>query len=176
MIEMHEQANQDITPADLKPEQDLLNLAGSKVSFKDIYAREIDLPVIRNKYYSMDDVDDLFILINGMFTSISEQAYRNNQTVINMRKENDQLNANIRKLTAEKEQIEADNKSLISENADLQTKANVNDADSLKQEQMRQALKLAAEKLIKQNQIIQKQNQIIASMTNNNTVLKNKQV
>lgn len=171
MIEMHEQANHDITPADLKPEQDLLNLAGSKVSFKDIYAREIDLPVIRNKYYSMDDVDDLFILINGMFTSISEQAYRNNQTVINMRKENDQLNANIRKLTAEKEQIEADNKSLIAENADLQTKAKKNNTVN---PQMQQALKTAAEKLLKQNQIIQKQNQIIASMNNNNTVLKNK--
>lgn len=171
MIEMHEQANQDITPADLKPEQDLLNLAGSKVSFKDIYAREIDLPVIRNKYYSMDDVDDLFILINGMFTSISEQAYRNNQTVINMRKENDQLNANIRKLTAEKEQLEADNKSLISENANLQTKAKANNTVN---PQMQQALKTAAEKLIKQNEIIQKQNAIIASMNNNDTVLKNK--
>lgn len=171
MIEMHEQANHDITPADLKPEQDLLNLAGSKVSFKDIYAREIDLPVIRNKYYSMDDVDDLFILINGMFTSISEQAYRNNQTVINMRKENDQLNANIRKLTAEKEQIEADNKSLIAENADLQAKAKKNNTVN---PQMQQALKTAAEKLLKQNQIIQKQNEIIASMNNNDTVLKNK--
>ena len=171
MIEMHEQANHDITPADLKPEQDLLNLAGSKVSFKDIYAREIDLPVIRNKYYSMDDVDDLFILINGMFTSISEQAYRNNQTVINMRKENDQLNANIRKLTAEKEQIEADNKSLIAENADLQTKAKNNNTVN---PQMQQALKTAAEKLLKQNKIIQQQNEIIASMNNNNTVLKNK--
>ena len=168
---MHEQTNQDITPADLKPEQDLLNLAGSKVSFKDIYAREIDLPVIRNKYYSMDDVDDLFILINGMFTSISEQAYRNNQTVINMRKENDQLNANIRKLTAEKEQLEADNKSLISENADLQTKVKTNNTVN---PQMQQALKTAAEKLIKQNEIIQKQNAIIASMNNNDTVLKNK--
>ena len=171
MIEMHEQANHDITPADLKPEQDLLNLAGSKVSFKDIYAREIDLPVIRNKYYSMDDVDDLFILINGMFTSISEQAYRNNQTVINMRKENDQLNANIRKLTAEKEQIDADNKSLIAENADLQTKAKNNNTVN---PQMQQALKTAAEKLLKQNKIIQQQNEIIASMNNNNTVLKNK--
>lgn len=168
---MHEQTNQDITPDDLKPEQDLLNLAGSKVSFKDIYAREIDLPVIRNKYYSMDDVDDLFILINGMFTSISEQAYRNNQTVINMRKENDQLNANIRKLTAEKEQLEADNKSLISENADLQTKVKTNNTVN---PQMQQALKTAAEKLIKQNEIIQKQNAIIASMNNNDTVLKNK--
>lgn len=168
---MHEQANHDITPADLKPEQDLLNLAGSKVSFKDIYAREIDLPVIRNKYYSMDDVDDLFILINGMFTSISEQAYRNNQTVINMRKENDQLNANIRKLTAEKEQIDADNKSLIAENADLQTKAKNNNTVN---PQMQQALKTAAEKLLKQNKIIQQQNEIIASMNNNNTVLKNK--
>ena len=168
---MHEQANHDITPADLKPEQDLLNLAGSKVSFKDIYAREIDLPVIRNKYYSMDDVDDLFILINGMFTSISEQAYRNNQTVITMRKENDQLNANIRKLTAEKDQLEADNKSLISENADLQAKAKNNNTVN---PQMQQALKTAAEKLLKQNKIIQQQNEIIASMNNNNTVLKNK--
>lgn len=168
---MHEQANHDITPADLKPEQDLLNLAGSKVSFKDIYAREIDLPVIRNKYYSMDDVDDLFILINGMFTSISEQAYRNNQTVITMRKENDQLNANILKLTAEKEQIEADNKSLIAENADLQAKAKNNNTVN---PQMQQALKTAAEKLLKQNKIIQQQNEIIASMNNNNTVLKNK--
>lgn len=171
MIEMHEQANHDITPADLKPEQDLLNLAGSKVSFKDIYAREIDLPVIRNKYYSMDDVDDLFILINGMFTSISEQAYRNNQTVITMRKENDQLNANIRKLTAEKYQLEADNKSLISENADLQAKAKKNNTVN---PQMQQALKTAAEKLLKQNEIIQQQNEIIASMNNNDTVLKNK--
>lgn len=45
--------------------QDNLLLAGSKITFKDIYNREMDIPLVKGKYYQAEKVDDVFILLNG---------------------------------------------------------------------------------------------------------------
>jgi chromosome segregation ATPase len=79
------QNHQNLTPNDLTPEQDMLLLAGSKVSFKELYHKEIDLPIFKNKYYKAEDVDNLYVLINGMFTQVSEQAYRNDKALAEAR-------------------------------------------------------------------------------------------
>lgn len=63
----------------------MLLLAGSKISFQELYHKEIDLPVFKNKYYKAEDVDNLYVLINGMFTQVSEQAYRNNKALSDSR-------------------------------------------------------------------------------------------
>ncbi len=157
---------QNITPDDLRPEQDMLNLAGSKVSFRDLYAREIDLPSIRGKYYLMDDVDELFILINGIFTSISEQSFRSNKALTQTREKNNALNSQITKLKAENDALVSDNQKLISENGDLQAKNAVNNNDNYAK--MEQSLNIAVQKLLKQNEIIKKQNEIINQLQNNN--------
>lgn len=75
----------NITPKDLSQEQDMLLLAGSKLSFREIYAQEIDLPLVKGKYYSAKDVDNLFVVLNGVLTSISEQAFRNDKALSSAR-------------------------------------------------------------------------------------------
>lgn len=81
MITALNQNQPNLTPNDLKPQQDMLLLAGSKVSFTEIYHQEIDLPMFKNKYYKAEDVDDLFVLMNGIFTQVSEQAFRNDKAL-----------------------------------------------------------------------------------------------
>ena len=71
----------NITPQDLAQEQDMLLLAGSKLSFREIYAQEIDLPMVKGKYYTAKDVDNLFVVLNGVLTSVSEQAFRNDKAL-----------------------------------------------------------------------------------------------
>ena len=81
--------NQHISENELNqmPEQDMLLLAGSKVSLRDITQKEMDLPLSKNgKYYSANDVDNLFVLINGILTSVSEQAFRNDKALSEARK------------------------------------------------------------------------------------------
>lgn len=148
MIEAQHIENKDITPADLTPNQDMLNLAGSKVSFRDIYEREINLPVVRNKYYMTSDVDDLFILINGMLTNISEQAYRNNNVLMDARKQNEELMRQLTKLKAENESLQ---KAMQSDNGQY--------------EDYRHTIQVAAQKLAEQNQIIARQQAKINELT-----------
>lgn len=81
MITVQNQNHPNLTPNDLKPQQDMLLLAGSKVSFTEIYHQEIDLPMFKNKYYKAEDVDNLFVLMNGIFTQVSEQAFRNDKAL-----------------------------------------------------------------------------------------------
>lgn len=71
----------NITPQHLSQEQDMLLLAGSKLSFREIYAQELDLPLVKGKYYTAKDVDNLFVVLNGVLTSVSEQAFRNNKAL-----------------------------------------------------------------------------------------------
>ena len=114
------QNHRNLTPNDLTPEQDMLLLAGSKVSFKELYHKEIDLPVFKNKYYKAEDVDNLYILINGMFTQISEQAYRNDKALTETRtalsKAQNELYSSNEQLKQMTQQVAA----LEASNADMQ--------------------------------------------------------
>lgn len=78
-------ANHNVTPNDVSQEQDVLLLAGSKISFREVYSQEIDLPLHYGKYYPANDVEHLFVMINGVLTSVSEQAYRNNKALAESR-------------------------------------------------------------------------------------------
>lgn len=92
--------NHNITPTDLSKEQDVLLLAGSKLPFREIYNQELELPVYKGKYYVAEDVDNLFVLINGIFTDVSEQAFRYNTALTTAREDAD---------VAEKAKQEAEN-------------------------------------------------------------------
>lgn len=85
MISNRMSQTHNMTPNDLSQEQDMLLLAGSKVSYRDIYNREIELPSYKGKYYTVKDVDNLFVLFNGILTSVSEQAFRNNKALTEAR-------------------------------------------------------------------------------------------
>lgn len=115
------QEARNLRPSDLNQEQDMLLLAGSKVSYREIYAREISLPVAHNKYYNADDVDDLFILMNGMFTDISEQTYRQNKALAQTRKELTTVNGQNTQLKADNENLASQVQELQNKNGDLQT-------------------------------------------------------
>lgn len=75
----------NVTPDNLSREQDALLLAGSKVSMREIYKQQIELPMVKGKYYKAEDVDNLFVLINGIFTSVSEQSFRSDKALTEAR-------------------------------------------------------------------------------------------
>lgn len=191
-------SNENLRPSDLTQEQDMLLLAGSKVSFREIYAREMNLPTVRNKFYKAEDVDDLFILINGMFTDISEQAYRQNKALTSTRKDLDLEKGEKARLKGDNENLVSQIQTLQNQNGDLKTKLeqkpnndhiDTEEIDSLKTELANQQAaytrlaQTAAEKLTNQQKILRRLNQEkmaliqalkqARSQQNDKTVLKN---
>lgn len=67
--------------------QDQLLLAGSKISHRDIYNQQIGLPLHRKKYYNAEEVDKVFVLINGVLTDVSKNAFRMNKSLEDARSE-----------------------------------------------------------------------------------------
>lgn len=100
MISNRMSQSHNMTPNDLSHEQDVLLLAGSKMSYRDIYTRELDLPSYKGKYYSIKDVDNLFVLFNGILTNVSTQAFRNNKALSEARENSEEAIA--AKVQAEK--------------------------------------------------------------------------
>ena len=76
-----QQTRVEVTPDTITEEQDQLLAAGSKISFRDIYNQEIDIPLHKGKFYLASDVDDLFILINGVLADVSKHAHRNSKAL-----------------------------------------------------------------------------------------------
>lgn len=66
---------QHVTPNTIEESQDQLLLAGSKITFSDIYKKQMDIPLVKGKFYRADDVDNTFILLNGVLTDVSQQAF-----------------------------------------------------------------------------------------------------
>lgn len=75
------------TPSTLDESQDQLLLAGSKLTFADIYNKQMDIPPVKGKYYRADDVDNTFILMNGVLTDVSQQAFRKNKQMVELQEE-----------------------------------------------------------------------------------------
>ena len=86
-----QQTQVEVTPDTITEEQDQLLAAGSKISFRDIYNQEIDIPLHKGKFYLASDVDDLFILINGVLADVSKHAHRNSKALSASRAETQNL-------------------------------------------------------------------------------------
>lgn len=82
---------QHVTPRTIDETQDQLLLAGSKITFSDIYNKEMDIPLVKGRYYRADDVDNTFILLNGVLTDIGQQAFRKNKQMVELQEEVSQL-------------------------------------------------------------------------------------
>lgn len=148
----------NITPADLTPEQDMLLLAGSKISFRDIYAKEITLRVAKGKYYSTDDVDELFVDINGILTSISEQAYRTNTQLTQQREQVRDLETQLRKLQAENNSLKDMTSNLTQQLGQANANAVKPNSDLIAEnEKLKAAVTTAANKLAMQAEVIRQQ-------------------
>jgi chromosome segregation ATPase len=115
------QNHPNLTPNDLKPQQDMLLLAGSKVSFAEIYHQEIDLPMYKNKYYKAEDVDNLFVLMNGIFTQVSEQAFRNDKALSEARESFSNSQAEVKKASDTIAQLKEQLAAVQAANNDMQT-------------------------------------------------------
>lgn len=89
------------TPSTLEESQDQLLLAGSKLTFADIYNKQMDIPPVKGKYYRADDVDNTFILMNGVLTDVSQQAFRKNKQMVELQEEVSRLRSDITKLEHE---------------------------------------------------------------------------
>lgn len=67
--------------------QDWLISAGSNMSLRDIYDEQLKLPIHRNKYYKTEQVDALFVTINGILSDISKQACISTKALSSAREE-----------------------------------------------------------------------------------------
>lgn len=95
---------QHATPSTLEESQDQLLLAGSKITFTDIYNKEMEIPLVRGKYYRADDVDNTFILLNGVLTDVSQQAFRKNKQMVDLQEEITRLQDELAQEKAEQAQ------------------------------------------------------------------------
>jgi len=120
-VQNKNQNHPNLTPNDLKPQQDMLLLAGSKVSFAEIYHQEIDLPMYKNKYYKAEDVDNLFVLMNGIFTQVSEQAFRNDKALSEARESFSNSQAEVKKASDTIAQLKEQLAAVQAANNDMQT-------------------------------------------------------
>ena len=93
---------QHATPGTLDESQDQLLLAGSKITFTDIYNKEMDIPLVKGKFYRADDVDNTFILLNGVLTDVSQQAFRKHKQMIDLQEEVSNLRDELARLETER--------------------------------------------------------------------------
>lgn len=93
---------QHATPSTLDESQDQLLLAGSKITFTDIYNKEMDIPLVKGKFYRADDVDNTFILLNGVLTDVSQQAFRKHKQMIDLQEEASNLRDELARLETER--------------------------------------------------------------------------
>lgn len=93
---------QHATPSTLDESQDQLLLAGSKITFTDIYNKEMDIPLVKGKFYRADDVDNTFILLNGVLTDVSQQAFRKHKQMIDLQEEVSNLRDELARLETER--------------------------------------------------------------------------
>ena len=147
---------QHATPSTLEESQDQLLLAGSKITFTDIYNKEMEIPLVRGKYYRADDVDNTFILLNGVLTDVSQQAFRKNKQMVDLQEEITRLQDELAQEKAEQAQRADDSErvqTLIAQVDPLQ-EALTKRANDLK------TLAIASKKKIThQDQLIQQLNQ-----------------
>ena len=87
--------------------------AGSKISAMDLYRQQLDIPIVRGKYYPVDEVQNVFILTNGVLDDVSQHASRTAKQLDELRQETSSLK---NELTEVKEV----NQVLTDENVQLQ--------------------------------------------------------
>lgn len=147
---------QHATPSTLEESQDQLLLAGSKITFTDIYNKEMEIPLVRGKYYRADDVDNTFILLNGVLTDVSQQAFRKNKQMVDLQEEITRLQDELAQEKAEQAQRADDSErvqTLIAQVDQLQ------DALTKRENDLRTLAIASKKKITHQDQLIQQLNE-----------------
>lgn len=122
---------------DITAGQDQLLAAGSKISFRDIYNQEIDIPLYKGKYYRAEDVDGVFVMINGVLMDVSKHAHRSSKALTLSREETQDAKSQLAKteeaLGAAKKQnetLEAHLNTLIQKVSDYSLAASEDNLDN----------------------------------------------
>lgn len=147
---------QHATPSTLEESQDQLLLAGSKITFTDIYNKEMEIPLVRGKYYRADDVDNTFILLNGVLTDVSQQAFRKNKQMVDLQEEITRLQDELAQQKAEEAQRADDSErvqTLIAQVDQLQ------EALTKRENDLKTLAIASKKKITHQDQLIQQLNQ-----------------
>lgn len=111
-------------------QDDVLQLAGSKMSLKDVLERQLSIPTYNGrKFYKVEDITQMNTTINGLLRDVSEKAYSNKlrfeelQMEINQKDtEINQKDTEIAELKQAREQLELE----------LSTMVNNSEADVLR--------------------------------------------
>lgn len=62
----------------LELQEDVLHLAGSKMSLKDVLDRQMGIPTYNGRrFYKTEDIAKVFVTMNGILTDVSKKAYSN---------------------------------------------------------------------------------------------------
>lgn len=147
---------QHATPSTLEESQDQLLLAGSKITFTDIYNKEMEIPLVKGKYYRADDVDNTFILLNGVLTDVSQQAFRKNKQMVDLQEEITRLQDELAQEKAEQAQRADDSErvqTLIAQVDQLQ------EALTKRENDLKTLAIASKKKVTHQDQLIQQLNQ-----------------
>ena len=147
---------QHATPSTLDESQDQLLLAGSKITFTDIYNKEMDIPLVKGKFYRADDVDNTFILLNGVLTDVSQQAFRKNKQMVDLQEEITRLQDELTQEKAEQAQRADDSErvqTLIAQVDQLQ------EALTKRENDLKTLAIASKKKITHQDQLIQQLNQ-----------------
>lgn len=147
---------QHATPSTLEESQDQLLLAGSKITFTDIYNKEMEIPLVRGKYYRADDVDNTFILLNGVLTDVSQQAFRKSKQMVDLQEEITRLQDELAQEKAEQAQRADDSErvqTLIAQVDQLQ------EALTKRENDLKTLAIASKKKITHQDQLIQQLNQ-----------------
>lgn len=96
----------NVTPTELDYTQDRLLLMGSKVSFRDLYNKQIQLPVYKGKYYNADDVANLFVTINNILSTASKEFHKNKEITNALRTELEDTKKSIEQVDELKAELE----------------------------------------------------------------------
>lgn len=147
---------QHATPSTLEESQDQLLLAGSKITFTDIYNKEMEIPLVKGKYYRADDVDNTFILLNGVLTDVSQQAFRKNKQMVDLQEEITRLQDELAQEKAEQAQRADDSErvqTLIAQVDQLQ------EALTKRENDLKTLAIASKKKITHQDQLIQQLNQ-----------------
>lgn len=147
---------QHATPSTLEESQDQLLLAGSKITFTDIYNKEMEIPLVRGKYYRADDVDNTFILLNGVLTDVSQQAFRKNKQMVDLQEEITRLQDELAQEKAEQAQRADDSERVQTLIAQVDQ---IQEALTKRENDLKTLAIASKKKITHQDQLIQQLNQ-----------------
>lgn len=108
---------------ELALQEDVLHLAGSKMSLKDVLDRQMEIPTYNGRrYYKTEDIARVFVTMNGILTDVSKKAYSNKLRFEELQQE----------LALKDDELHALKEALEAKDIELSTMISTSEADVLR--------------------------------------------